>query len=441
MLQIKVAKLREFFGTPAETQLIAALEDMLRAMHLPLAGSLPQQVDKLCETVGIVVSGTAPVAPSGAACYQMPPAGTSAATATAAARPSDKHRLVESSPTAASPATRYQVPPAATSAQVPPAATSAAAATAAARPSDKHRLVEPPGPRQRTLFEVLPDVPKITVVAQELQIQRDMAAQGKAYSPREQDMRTFDSERRRNEPSADVVKPVKTYRCPYCPITFAGPAALASHTVWHASGSKPKVFATPLPPPPSPHVDLRYTVRGDGHVTMHFQIEGVAVEEIEAGRVAAANRNAERQKLVSAESSRRQRKREAEAEVESGEHRGGSAKRHSYSVKQKLEAIDVCDRIYLDPAITNKGEAWVDSAINPKFYGTPFGNLSRWRNDRRALAVAAAQEHASTLLRIDRTSRKVGKYAAMERQLFDRFKARRARARKASPRWLTHMAR
>ena len=107
MLQIKVAKLREFFGTPAETQLIAALEDMLRAMHLPLAGSLPQQVDKLCETVGIVVSGTAPVAPSGAACYQMPPAGTSAATATAAARPSDKHRLVESSPTAASPATRY----------------------------------------------------------------------------------------------------------------------------------------------------------------------------------------------------------------------------------------------------------------------------------------------------------------------------------------------
>lgn len=92
MLQIKVAKLRELFGTPAETPLIAALEDMLRAMHLPLAGSLPQQVDKLCETVGIVVSGTAPVAPSGATCYQMPPAGTSAATATAAARPSDKHR-------------------------------------------------------------------------------------------------------------------------------------------------------------------------------------------------------------------------------------------------------------------------------------------------------------------------------------------------------------
>ena len=211
----------------------------------------------------------------------------------------------------------------------------------------------------------------------------------------------------------------------------------------HGSGTKRKIFDTPPPPPPPPRIELQFAVGRDSRVSLSAWIGGIAVEEIGAVRVAAAETAAARQKQQSAEAIRRLKRREAEGEVESGEHRRGSAKRDSFTAKKKLACVEVCDQIYQNSAITNKGEAWCDKAINPKFYGVAWGNLSRWSKpaERRRLAIAAAQVHAGTLLRIDKTSRRVGKYAKMERQLFERFKARRARARKASPRWLTHMAR
>jgi hypothetical protein len=54
---------------------------------------------------------------------------------------------------------------------------------------------------------------------------------------------------------------------------------------------------------------------------------------------------------------------------------------------------------------------------------------------------AAAQQYASELLRIDKTSRKVGKFAAMEKQLHAMLVARRKRGRRCSARWLSHTAR
>ena len=39
--------------------------------------------------------------------------------------------------------------------------------------------------------------------------------------------------------------------------------------------------------------------------------------------------------------------------------------------------VDICNRIYEDPSITNKGNAWSDQAHNPKFYGVAFTNDTR----------------------------------------------------------------
>ena len=105
--------------------------------------------------------------------------------------------------------------------------------------------------------------------------------------------------------------------------------------------------------------------------------------------------------------------------------------------------IDICNRMYEDSSITNKGKAWSDQAHNPKFYGVAFTNVVKWHKpeEHHRLLKAAARKHASSLLRIDKESRKKGKYAAMERDLFVLFKRRRARNRKSSGRWLTHMAR
>ena len=400
-LQAKVAALRAFFGL--DSPLFEAIEKMNHVMELASAGPLPEQVDKLVSATGVVLASTTPVvlpAQVSPAAAQTPP--PSATAASAASLPGSKRKLEKSSPTA--------------------------------------DLPDQKKGRQMNLFEALPDAPKTSILASELKAQRELAAQGKDYSPRQHDG-TFDSEK----PSSDVVKPLATYQCLFCPKTFNTPGSLSSHAKWtHGPDTKPKIFAPPPPPPPPPRIELSWHVSAEGRVRLRLaKIGGVATEQIEAERVAAAEQAATRTNQLGAEAKRRERKREAEDQVESGEHRGGSGSRNSYNPKQKLAAVAVRDDIYLNPLITNKGQAWADKAINPKFYGIPFGNLHRWSQpeDRRRLAVAAAQAHAGTLLRIDKESRKKGKYATMEKELFDRFKARRARARKASPRWLTHMAR
>ena len=400
-LQAKVAALRAFFGL--DGPLLEAIEAMNHVMELPSAGPLPEQVDKLMSATGVVLASTTPVvlpAQVSPTAAQTPP--PSATAASAASLPGSKRKLEKSSPTA--------------------------------------DLPDQKKGRQPNLFEALPNAPKVSIHASELKAQRELAAQGKDYSPRQHDG-TFDSEK----PSSDVVKPLATYQCLFCPRTFTTPASLASHAKWtHTPDTKPKIFAPPPPPPPPPRIELDWHVGAEGRVRLRLaKIGGVATEQIEADRVAAAEQAATRTKQLGAEAKRRERKRGAEAEVESGEHRGGSGQRNSFTPKQKLAAVAVRDQIYQNPLLTNKGQAWVDRGINPKFYGIPFTNLNRWSQpeERRRLAVATAQAHAGTLLRIDKESRKKGKYATMEQQLFDRFKARRARGRKASPRWLTHMAR
>ena len=57
------------------------------------------------------------------------------------------------------------------------------------------------------------------------------------------------------------------------------------------------------------------------------------------------------------------------------------------------------------------------------------------------ISKAASKEHAATLLQIDKSSRKVGAYPDVEREVFAKFKERRAKGRKVSGRWLTATAR
>lgn len=75
--------------------------------------------------------------------------------------------------------------------------------------------------------------------------------------------------------------------------------------------------------------------------------------------------------------------------------------------------------------------------------GADYSTVSKWceSGTRRKIQKAAAQTHASSMLRIDSTSRKKGLYQPIECELEKRFKARRQRNCRVSPRWLTHMAR
>ena len=392
-LSDKVAALRSFFGIGAEVPLVAAVELMHLTMGSVAEGALPAQISALVEATGVMpVSASAPVAS-------------------------------QSSSPATAPAT---------------------ASKAAGKRKADELFAAPKANKQQTLFKVMPDAQKTTIAASELKKQRELAITGLDYVPRKEDRRTFDSE------SADVtIALVRSYQCSRCPRTFTTPAALATHELYHAPSVKPKIFDTPPPSRACAHkVECFISVGEGGFATVSLRINGQTLEDMAAERAIvaehAAERAAERDAALKREAKRRHRLREAESDADKGEHRCGSGKRDSlYTAKEKLEQVDIADRIFLNPSITNKREGWADRAVNPKYYGAPFGNLTRWRKpaERRRLAKAAGQEHAATLLRIDRESRKKGKYASMEKKLFASFKARRARGRKVSARWLTHMAR
>ena len=188
---------------------------------------------------------------------------------------------------------------------------------------------------------------------------------------------------------------------------------------------------------------LKYSVV-DGAVRLELWIGGRSQQEIAAVMAGGAQQAAQRKHDLATARDQRRRLRAAVADADKGEHRRGEGQRKSHDFKTKAACVDIADRIYDDLTITNKTEAWKDPGKNPKFCGMPFSNLIRWMKpeERRTVAKALAKNHAGTLLRAgDAESRRTGKYAAMERTLFASFKAKRARGRLVSGRWLTHMAR
>ena len=99
-----------------------------------------------------------------------------------------------------------------------------------------------------------------------------------------------------------------------------------------------------------------------------------------------------------------------------------------------LLALLVC---YQDRTVRNVSATFQEQT------GVAASNIVEWATDstRAKIAKAAAGEHADSLLAIDKSSRKTGKYGRMEQELVQELHARRRRGLKCSARWLTHAAR
>ena len=321
------------------------------------------------------------------------------------------------------------------------AGASSTAAPAALEPPAA--LVAPPAKKQKmatvqktTLFSVLPGASKTLVKASELRAQRQAALRDEDYALEALDMRCFPSERQQAAPAV-----VFEFSCNKCARTFSSRLGLENHVLWHSEATKPKEFFTPKPEVIHDKATICLGVDADGLATVSFLIGSVSIEEIEADEAASRAAQRERERMRRNESERRVQLREDEAEADQGEHRRGSKHRRSYTVKEKLRILGVFDSILEDPMVLHKVATF---EADPRAKGTPYTTVKvGWAPplERARISAAAGREHASTLLRIDKTSRKKGKFAEMEAELFSRFKARRARGRKVSGRWLTAMGR
>ena len=120
-----------------------------------------------------------------------------------------------------------------------------------------------------------------------------------------------------------------------------------------------------------------------------------------------------------AEAHRRAMKRQAarEKEAEEGaeppkEQRSGSARRRSYSAKEKLKILLFLDSVKADKMVTRK-KATFEADKRSRGARWNMAN-SDWATaeTRPKIERAAAKEHAASLLRIDKESRKKGKSGA-----------------------------
>jgi hypothetical protein len=313
-----------------------------------------------------------------------------------------------------------------------------ATATQAAPTPKKRKAAALPG-GQQSLFAVMPEAKKLKTTAHELRAQREAAGRGEDYDVEVEEMAKFKSEKLKAEPAPPVVK---KYSCTKCPRTFSTAIGLNSHTTWaHSADTKPKEFFKPQPEVLPTPVEVNFAVDAHGILSVGLTLDGLTLEEIRAEDAAACAAQAARERQRNLEAVRRLRIREAEQEAEKGEHRCGSARRQSYTPKEKLRILELWDNIRADPLIKKKVETFEK---DKRAKGTPYSTVKvGWDppEARAKISAAAGKEHAGTLLRIDTNSRKVGKFAAMEAELFARFKARRARGRKVSGRWLTAMGR
>ena len=312
----------------------------------------------------------------------------------------------------------------------------AKAAEAAPAPPAKKTKTAPV--QTTTLFSVLPGAAKTLVKASELRAQREASFRGEDYEIEQLGMRCFPTEQQSRAAPAVV----KEYSCPKCPRAFTTQIGLANHTTWaHSADTKPKQFFEPQPEVLPTPVEVNFAVDTDGILSVGFTLDGLTLEEVRAEEAAARAAQAEREAARGVERKRRERIREAEEEAEKGVHRRGSAHRHQYTAKEKLRILEIFDKIRADKTILRKVDTF-ESDLRVK--GCPYTTVRvGWDppKARAKISAAAGKEHAGTLLRIDTKSRKVGKFAAMETELFARFKARRARGRKVSGRWLTAMGR
>jgi hypothetical protein len=238
------------------------------------------------------------------------------------------------------------------------------------------------------------------------------------------------------------------YWCEACDCSFTTPQGLRLHNTHSNHSAEPGGSSTALFTARTPTFDGRIDVRlaiAAGHVCVTLAVNGktaetVAAEAEDDARAAAAARAqhaAEANRRRSAATSARVT---TDTQATEGLQRRGSAHRHQYTPYEKVRLIEFLDEINNDEDICNKGEAFSNDA---RSRGAPYTTVIKWLkpDERRAIYVASSKMHAKTLLGIDKSSRQTGRYALMEKELFRRFKDRRARAQKTSARWIVHTAR
>ena len=323
------------------------------------------------------------------------------------------------------------------SAALPPVQARPPAPPAQATPRTNGLKTKAKSSSQVTLFS-WPGAEKRLIQEQELRKQKLAAARGEDYAPEVMEMRILPSEQRESTEDSG-----KIFACPQCARTFTFQIGLVQHLKWtHCSNVKEKVFAPP-PPKRFPQCSIAMEINSDCHVTVSLLIAGKTRTDIAEERAAGEAAEAERSHLRRVESVRRQAMRDIADETDRQERRKGSRARRSYTAKSKLKCLEVYDRVWADPAIHKKKEAF---EADPKSMGVPYVNLSGktgWAEpkERARISAAVGKEHRQTLLRIDRKPRNKGKYADMENEVYKIYKERRARGRKVSGRWISAISR
>ena len=172
-----------------------------------------------------------------------------------------------------------------------------------------------------------------------------------------------------------------------------------------------------------------------------ISIRGKTLRDIRVQVKAEASAAEAREHRIAAERRRRTEARDAAEEEEAGKYRRGSAHRRQYTFKDKVQILAVFDEINGD---VNELHKVAEFHKDPRARGTPYTTVrTHWASaeQRANINTGFNRERASTLLRFDKTSRKVGKFANMEKDLHALFVARRARGRRVSARWLSSTAR
>ena len=283
---------------------------------------------------------------------------------------------------------------------------------------------------------------RLKVSATELKVQRTAAARGEDYRPRLEKMAEFQSEQESAAPPNPLVN---QFGCSRCSRVFTCMIALTSHERSHGALLNEKTFFEPKPSPPQPTLSisewLSIIPTGPASVVVSF----APLHEAAAEARAAREVQEERQRQRNVEAQRRNALREAEADVERQEHRRGSNARKSYTARQKQKILKWYDEVRASAEYKNKKR---DFEADPRSLGAPYTTVtgnSGWATpeERARITRACGKEYAQSLLRIDKEpgARKKGLYPDMEKTLHEKFKARRARGRKVSGRWLSAMAR
>jgi hypothetical protein len=399
----KVDALRRFFGKSfAELDLIPAVAAMNAAMSLVGSGSLTAQVDTLVASTGVRVAS--PPAPA-----EIPAAASAAASGGASSTAAGKKR-------ARSPAAQQ--------------ATSTA------------NLGTPTGKRAQKLTDFT-GFTKLLIRKTDLVTvaKRQVVGEAVPYEEVEKEVLLELSGMLPSERAAPL--PAAWWFCDDCNRGFSTAIGLRNHSMWHEMKQPGQRVDEPIKRKPFDGTLTAALAVGGGGVAVTLlvngkdraQIEREAVEHLAAMATAKAEREAEHARRAA----KRLRDKEAKVAEAEGEQRRGSARRIQHSSKEKLKVLDIFDKVVAEAPANKKVEVFED---NPRSLGVRYNLASKWAKPqaRRDIRWGASQQHAAALMRIDKTSRKTGKYAPMEKILYTRFTARRARARKCSPKWFVHTA-